>query len=55
MSDASWPRGENTTLFVRLSPAHKQRIIKAFADQEIRGGFMGTASKRCPGVAVLRT
>jgi Mg2+-importing ATPase len=51
MSDAELAKGaERTTLFVRLSPAHKQRIIKALQNRKHVVGFMGDGINDSPGL-----
>jgi P-type Mg2+ transporter len=41
---------EKTTLFVRLSPAHKQRIIKALQSKQHVVGFMGDGINDAPAL-----
>jgi Mg2+-importing ATPase len=41
---------ENTTLFVRVSPAHKQRIIKALQSHKHTVGFMGDGINDAPAL-----
>jgi len=41
---------ENTTLFARVSPAHKQRIIKALQSGRHTVGFMGDGINDAPGL-----
>jgi P-type Mg2+ transporter len=43
---------EKTTLFVRLSPAHKQRIIKALQSRKHVVGFMGDGINDSPALRV---
>ncbi len=43
---------EETTLFVRLSPAHKQRIIKALQSRKHVVGFMGDGINDSPALRV---
>ena len=43
---------EKTTLFVRLSPAHKQRIIKALQSRNHVVGFMGDGINDSPALRV---
>jgi Mg2+-importing ATPase len=51
MSDAELAKNaECTTLFVRLSPAHKQRIIKALQNRKHVVGFMGDGINDSPGL-----
>jgi Mg2+-importing ATPase len=51
MSDAELAQAaENTTLFVRLSPAHKQRIIKALQTKKHVVGFMGDGINDAPAL-----
>ena len=51
MSDAELAKNaESTTLFVRLSPAHKQRIIKALQNRKHVVGFMGDGINDSPGL-----
>ncbi len=51
MSDADLAvAAEKTTLFVRLSPAHKQRIIKALQSKGHVVGFMGDGINDSPGL-----
>ena len=55
MSDAELAKNaESTTLFVRLSPAHKQRIIKALQNRKHVVGFMGDGINDSPGAACSR-
>jgi Mg2+-importing ATPase len=41
---------ENTTLFARVSPAHKQRIIKALQSRKHTVGFMGDGINDAPAL-----
>ncbi len=41
---------EKTTLFARVSPGHKQRIIKALQDREHTVGFMGDGINDAPAL-----
>ena len=41
---------EKTTLFARVSPAHKQRIIKALQSREHTVGFMGDGINDAPAL-----
>ncbi|MEA2696348.1 MAG: P-type Mg2+ transporter [Myxococcales bacterium] len=41
---------EGTTLFARVSPAHKQRIIKALQSRKHTVGFMGDGINDAPGL-----
>src|ERR1700752_3779966 len=41
---------ENATLFVRLAPAHKQRIIKALQSRKHVVGFMGDGINDAPAL-----
>src|SRR4029434_263582 len=51
ISDAELVKNaECTTLFVRLSPAHKQRIIKALQNRKHVVGFMGDGINDSPGL-----
>ena len=51
MSDAELAKSAQcTTLFVRLSPAHKQRIIKALQNGKHVVGFMGDGINDSPGL-----
>src|SRR5712692_9107075 len=51
MSDAELAKAaENTTLFVRLSPAHKQRIIKALQTTKHVVGFIGDGINDAPAL-----
>jgi P-type Mg2+ transporter len=51
MSDAKLAESAQcTTLFVRLSPAHKQRIIKALQNRSHVVGFMGDGINDSPGL-----
>ena len=51
MSDADLAEAaEKTTLFVRLSPAHKQRIIKALQSRNHVVGFMGDGINDSPAL-----
>ncbi len=51
MSDAELAEAaEPTTLFVRLSPAHKQRIIKALQTKKHVVGFMGDGINDAPAL-----
>jgi Mg2+-importing ATPase len=43
---------EDTTLFARVSPAHKQRIVKALQSREHTVGFMGDGINDAPGLHV---
>ena len=43
---------EKTTLFVRLSPAHKQRVIKALQSRKHVVGFMGDGINDSPALRV---
>ena len=53
MNDAELARAaEKTTLFVRLSPAHKQRIIKALQSRNHVVGFMGDGINDSPALRV---
>jgi len=53
MSDAELAAAaEATTLFVRLSPAHKQRIIKALQSKKHVVGFMGDGINDAPALRV---
>ena len=45
---------ESTDVFARLSPAHKQRIVKALQKQGPRRRFHGRRHQRCAGVARRR-
>ena len=48
----NWPkRPRTTTLFARLSPAHKQRIIRALAEQEARRRLPRRRHQRFAGPA----
>ena len=52
MTDAELAEAaEKATLFARLSPAHKQRIIKALQSQRARGRVPGRRHQRRPGAA----
>ena len=47
----SWPRPwQSTTLFARLSPAHKQRIIKALQGAGHVVGFLGDGINDAPAL-----
>ena len=47
----SWPRRPSkSTLFARLSPAHKQRIIKALQSKGHVVGFMGDGINDAPAL-----
>jgi Mg2+-importing ATPase len=51
MSDAELAEAaENATLFVRLAPAHKQRIIKALQSRKHVVGFMGDGINDAPAL-----
>src|ERR1019366_4789742 len=51
MTDADLADGaEVTTLFVRVSPAHKQRIIKALQSRKHTVGFMGDGINDAPAL-----
>src|SRR5438552_1435957 len=51
MSDVELAKAaDNTTLFVRLSPAHKQRIIKALQTKKHVVGFMGDGINDAPAL-----
>ena len=51
MNDAELAQNaESTTLFVRLSPAHKQRIVKALRNRGHVVGFMGDGINDSPGL-----
>ena len=51
MSDAELSEAvENTTLFVRLTPAHKQRIIRALQGRGHVVGFMGDGINDAPAL-----
>jgi P-type Mg2+ transporter len=51
MSDAELAEAaEHTTVFVRLSPAHKQRIIKALQSKKHVVGFMGDGINDAPAL-----
>jgi P-type Mg2+ transporter len=51
MSDAELVEtAENATLFVRLAPAHKQRIIKALQSRKHVVGFMGDGINDAPAL-----
>ena len=51
MSDAELAESaERTTLFVRLAPAHKQRIIKALQSRKHVVGFMGDGINDAPAL-----
>jgi Mg2+-importing ATPase len=51
MNDAELAEAaERTTLFVRLSPAHKQRIIKALQSRKHVVGFMGDGINDSPAL-----
>ena len=51
MSDADLPdAAENTTLFARLSPAHKQRVIRALREKGHVVGFMGDGINDAPAL-----
>ena len=51
MSDAELALAvENTTVFARLSPAHKQRIIKAYQANGHTVGFMGDGINDAPAL-----
>lgn len=53
MSDAELAgAAERTTLFVRLSPTHKQRIIKALQSRKHVVGFMGDGINDSPALRV---
>src|SRR5262249_24945239 len=53
MSDAELAEAaEHTTLFVRLAPAHKQRIIKALQTKKHVVGFMGDGINDAPALRV---
>ena len=41
---------EDTTLFARVSPAHKQRIVKALQSRKHTVGFMGDGINDAPGL-----
>src|SRR6185436_7970462 len=41
---------EQTTLFARVSPAHKQRIIKALQSRQHTVGFMGDGINDAPAL-----
>jgi Mg2+-importing ATPase len=41
---------EATTLFARLSPAHKQRIVKALQNRKHVVGFMGDGINDAPAL-----
>ena len=41
---------EKTTLFARVSPAHKQRIIKALQSRQHTVGFMGDGINDAPAL-----
>jgi len=45
-------RAERTTLFARVSPAHKQRIIKALRSRKHTVGFMGDGINDAPALRV---
>ena len=45
---------EKTTLFARVSPAHKQRIIKALQSRKHTVGFMGDGINDAPALARRR-
>ena len=52
MSDAELAEAaENTTLFARLSPAHKQRVIRALQSKKHVVGFLGDGINDSPGTA----
>jgi Mg2+-importing ATPase len=52
MSDAELAdAAEKTTLFARLSPAHKQRIVRVLRGKGHVVGFMGDGINRCARVA----
>ena len=52
MSDAELAEAaEQTTLFARLSPAHKQRIIQALQSKGHVVGFLGDGINDSPGPA----
>jgi len=51
MTDAQLAEAaERTTLFARVSPAHKQRIIKALQSREHTVGFMGDGINDAPAL-----
>jgi Mg2+-importing ATPase len=53
MSDAELAAAaEKTTLFARVSPAHKQRIIKALQSRKHTVGFMGDGINDAPALHV---
>ena len=52
MSDAELAEAaEKTTLFARLSPAHKQRVIRALREQGTRRRIHGRRHQRCSRLA----
>jgi len=48
LADAAW----QTTLFARVSPAHKQRIIKALQSRQHTVGFLGDGINDAPALHV---
>lgn len=46
----NWPTRQKTTLFARLSPAHKERVIRALRGKEHVVGFMGHGINDAPAL-----